>query len=61
MAVQLASTSQVAPAVQLGVKTSALLALVFGLIMLYGVGFARPQATHDAPHDSRHATPFPCH
>ncbi|MDP7603981.1 MAG: CbtB domain-containing protein [Alphaproteobacteria bacterium] len=61
MAVQLASTSQVAPAAQLGVKTSALLALVFGLIMLYGVGFAQPQAIHDATHDSRHATAFPCH
>ena len=38
-----------------------LLGLVFGLIMLYGVGFAQPQAIHDATHDSRHATAFPCH
>ena len=45
----------------IGVRTSALAALVFGLIMLYGVGFAQPQAIHDATHDSRHATAFPCH
>jgi cobalt transporter subunit CbtB len=61
MAVQLTSTTQAAPVAGIGVRTSALAALVFGLIMLYGVGFAQPQAIHDATHDSRHATAFPCH
>jgi cobalt transporter subunit CbtB len=29
--------------------------------MLYGVGFAGPQALHNAAHDGRHAFAFPCH
>ncbi len=36
-------------------------ALVFGVFMIYGVGFANSQAVHDAAHDTRHAIGFPCH
>ena len=39
----------------------AVLAIVFGIFILYGVGFAQPQLLHDAAHDTRHAFAFPCH
>ena len=34
---------------------------LLGLFILSGVGFARLEAVHDAAHDSRHSTAFPCH
>lgn len=39
---------------------AALGAALLGLIILYGVGFA-PLAAHNAAHDARHSTAFPCH
>lgn len=36
-------------------------ALLFGIFVLYGVGFAQPDAIHNAAHDSRHSFTFPCH
>ena len=38
----------------------AVLALL-GLFLLYGIGFAQPEALHNAAHDGRHAFAFPCH
>ena len=39
----------------------ALLALAFGLLIVYGAGFAYPTALHNATHDTRHAFGLPCH
>jgi cobalt transporter subunit CbtB len=39
----------------------ALAVLLFGLVVLYGVGFSAIPAVHNAAHDVRHATGFPCH
>jgi cobalt transporter subunit CbtB len=36
-------------------------ALVFGVFMLWGVGFAQPSEIHNAAHDGRHAFSLPCH
>jgi cobalt transporter subunit CbtB len=36
-------------------------AILLGSFLLYGVGFAQPQALHDAAHDTRHSFAFPCH
>lgn len=36
-------------------------ALLLGFFLLYGVGFAQPDALHNAAHDSRHAFSAPCH
>jgi cobalt transporter subunit CbtB len=47
-----AATSRLAPA---------LVALLFGGFMIFGVGFANSAALHDAAHDGRHALSFPCH
>jgi cobalt transporter subunit CbtB len=35
--------------------------LMFGLVMLYSVGFSTFTRTHNAAHDTRHANGFPCH
>jgi cobalt transporter subunit CbtB len=35
--------------------------LFLGLFLVAGVGFAGPAAIHNAAHDTRHATGFPCH
>ncbi len=39
----------------------ALFAAVLGFAILYVVGFAQPAMIHDAAHDARHGTAFPCH
>ena len=39
----------------------AMLALAFGLLVVYGAGFASPMALHNATHDTRHAFGLPCH
>jgi cobalt transporter subunit CbtB len=36
-------------------------ALMFGVVLLAGAGFAGPEALHKAAHDARHAMGFPCH
>jgi cobalt transporter subunit CbtB len=40
---------------------AAFVALVVGLGLVYGAGFANSDTVHDAAHDSRHALSFPCH
>ena len=39
----------------------AILAVLLGVFLLYGAGFAQPHVLHNAAHDSRHAFAFPCH
>ena len=39
------------------VLTTALL----GAFVIFGVGFAHSDILHNAAHDTRHATGFPCH
>ena len=34
---------------------------VIGLTLLFAVGHAQSATLHDAAHDMRHATGFPCH
>ena len=36
-------------------------AILLGIVMLYGVGFAPMDVAHNAAHDTRHAVAFPCH
>jgi len=35
--------------------------LLFGLVVIYAVGFSTIAKVHNAAHDTRHATGFPCH
>lgn len=48
--------TQKAEALQAGIFAMALGAMIIGI-----VGFASPQAIHDAAHDVRHANIAPCH
>lgn len=36
-------------------------ALLLGVTLLFGVGFAQPHLLHNAAHDVRHAAGLPCH
>ena len=40
---------------------SAAFALMLGVFVVFGVGFAQPELLHNAAHDTRHAFTFPCH
>ncbi len=42
-------------------KWPALVALAFGLLVVYGAGFSHPMTLHNATHDTRHAFGLPCH
>ena len=42
-------------------KWPALAALAFGLLIVFGAGFASPTTLHNATHDTRHAFGLPCH
>jgi cobalt transporter subunit CbtB len=37
------------------------LALIIGLVLVGGVGFASDMAVHNGAHDTRHSLGFPCH
>ena len=39
----------------------ALGAIVFGLFLFLGAGFASPSVLHNSTHDTRHALGLPCH
>ena len=43
------------------VLTSVLFVAMLGVTTLFLTGFAQSQTLHDAAHDVRHSTGFPCH
>ena len=56
-----ASSSRPAAQASLSRALPVALALLLGAFLIYGAGFAHPEALHNAAHDSRHAFAFPCH
>jgi cobalt transporter subunit CbtB len=42
-------------------RIPAIAVLMFGLVTLYFVGFSTASVAHNATHDTRHASGFPCH
>jgi cobalt transporter subunit CbtB len=46
---------------QVRIWPAALVAILLGAVMLYGVGFASTPLLHNAAHDTRHSQGFPCH
>ena len=54
------ASTQAVPAAQLA-RWSGLVALAFGILIVFGAGFASPMALHNATHDTRHAFGLPCH
>jgi cobalt transporter subunit CbtB len=51
--------SQSRPTASVLVQSSA--ALIFGMVILFAVGFAPMGAAHNSAHDVRHSLAFPCH
>lgn len=58
-------TRPTAAAIQTQSTSGTLLAVAFvaltGALTVFTVGLAQSAALHDAAHDTRHATGFPCH
>lgn len=46
---------------RVAVLLSAAIAIVLGIVILYGIGFAGPDRIHNAAHDTRHSINTPCH
>ncbi|MBB4094265.1 CbtB-domain containing protein [Ochrobactrum pecoris] len=40
---------------------TAVVSLLLGAFLIYGVGLAHSDALHDSAHDTRHSYGFPCH
>jgi cobalt transporter subunit CbtB len=40
---------------------AAVMAALFGAFLLWGVGFSHSDLLHNAAHDTRHSSGFPCH
>jgi cobalt transporter subunit CbtB len=40
---------------------AASMAAFLGVFMIWGVGFSEMAAAHNAAHDTRHSSGFPCH
>ena len=49
------------PVVRTGMLLPAILAFLFGSLLLAGAGFAQMDVLHNAAHDVRHSNGFPCH
>ncbi len=41
--------------------TQAIMAAMLGVFLIWGVGFSPIMAVHNAAHDTRHSSGFPCH
>ncbi len=39
----------------------AIMAAMLGVFLIWGVGFSPVMAVHNAAHDTRHSSGFPCH
>jgi cobalt transporter subunit CbtB len=46
---------------RVAVKLPVLGVMLFGVLVLYCVGFSAMTRAHNATHDTRHANGFPCH
>ena len=44
-----------------GVLAPLLGAMLLGVVVIFGVGFSNISVAHNAAHDVRHGTNFPCH
>jgi cobalt transporter subunit CbtB len=60
------SRSTSLPAGSLGIASTGrmavgAIAIVFGVLLYVGTGFAAPSFIHNATHDTRHAFGLPCH
>jgi cobalt transporter subunit CbtB len=54
-------TSRPAPLAQSASLGPAVVMILLGVFVLFGVALAGPEILHNAAHDTRHAFAFPCH
>ena len=53
--------SSTAAAQRLSTVLPGVAAILFGVFLMFGAGFAQPSVLHNAAHDARHSFAFPCH
>lgn len=41
--------------------STAVVSLLLGVFIIYGVGLSHSETLHDTAHDTRHSYGFPCH
>ena len=46
---------------QSNVLVAGIFAAVLGAFLIWGVGFSQIEVVHNAAHDMRHSSGFPCH
>jgi cobalt transporter subunit CbtB len=56
----MATVSRASGAISVSVWNIVVVAMV-GAMLVFTVGLAQSETLHDAAHDVRHATGFPCH
>jgi cobalt transporter subunit CbtB len=61
MTAQVSSNQQIQAKSTTSVLAQGLAALVFGIAIIFAVGFAPMEVAHSAAHDARHSLAFPCH
>lgn len=61
MTTQVSSHPQVQAESTVSILAQSFAAIVFGLIVIFAVGFAPMEVAHNAAHDTRHGLTFPCH
>jgi cobalt transporter subunit CbtB len=55
------TTSSTTTATQAQRLTAAVSAMILGACLVYFAGFSHIDAVHNAAHDTRHSSAFPCH
>jgi len=61
MATQVSSTLPVQAQTITSFRVQIFAALLFGMVIIFAVGFAPMGVAHNAAHDARHSLAFPCH
>ena len=56
-----ATTGQTTSGLRSTALMQAIFAIMIGGLIIFASGFAQSQTLHDAAHDMRHSTGFPCH
>ena len=61
MATQVSSTQPLQAQATVSFRVQIFAALMFGMVIIFAVGFAPMDVAHNAAHDARHSLAFPCH
>jgi len=61
MTAQVSSTQPVQAKAIASLRVQNFAALLFGMVIIFAVGFAPMDVVHNAAHDVRHSLAFPCH